>query len=87
MTVTNTCPAIKCHSQLKAGVYVGSEISSGDLFKSAVSKPGQDWDEDVVKEPAKLAEYAANYHHQISRSETGKGFQNPSGPHFFLTLC
>jgi len=65
--------------QLKAGVYVGSEISSGDLFKSAVSKPGQDWDEDVVKEPAKLAEYAANYHHQISRSETGKGFQNPSG--------
>jgi hypothetical protein len=76
------------HWQLKAGVYVGSEIGSGDLFKSAVTKPGQEeWDDGgggvgAKKEPKNLVEYAENYHEEILRSEAGKGFQNPTGISF-----
>ena len=66
---------------------MGSEINSGDLFKSAVSKPGQNWDDDVVKEPEKMAEYATKYHQEISIAEAGKGFQNLTGLHvFFIPL-
>jgi len=76
------------HWQLKAGVYVGSEIGSGDLFKSAVTKPGhEEWDdgdgEGAKKEPKNLVEYAESYHEEILRSEADKGFQNPAGISLF----
>ena len=79
------------HWQLKAGVYVGSEIGSGDLFKSAVTKPGQEeWDDGdgvgAKKEPKNLVEYAENYHEEISRLEADKGFQNPAGISLFKML-